>query len=320
MKKMFFCLAILTMLISMVSCGSTENGGTSESKATTKVAVTTIADSAKDEKTATTAANGAEKSKDSAKSETTANDAANSNLDLKEEERLFGGYVDTQGDVLNLRNEPFPTADIIGTIPDKTQIDVYSCGKADWYCTSYNGKSGYVSADYIKEIESYMGNASAGINVAPAPTVAEAVEIRDALNFADELMTSCGLNTDTTQEYVSENGNIYHKVVDGSFRSTADIRNYFTTYMTESYISSRYDNLYGSSNSKCIDVNGELYLEYRPIGGIYSFYNDTPVIVASENYEEGYSIKLRANCYGSDIIVVVDVIREDERWKIIDVQ
>ena len=33
-----------------------------------------------------------------------------------------------------------------------------------------------------------------------------------------------------------------------------------------------------------------------------------------------YSIKLRANCYGSDIIVVVDVIREDERWKIIDVQ
>jgi hypothetical protein len=165
-----------------------------------------------------------------------------------------------------------------------------------------------------------MGNASAGINVAPAPTVAEAVEIRDALNFADELMTSCGLNTDTTQEYVSENGNIYHKVVDGSFRSTADIRNYFTTYITESYISSRYDNLYGSSNSKCIDVNGELYLEYRPIGGIYSFYNDTPVIVASENYKEGYSIKLRANCYGSDIIVVVDVIREDERWKIIDVQ
>ena len=315
MKKMFFCLAILTMLISMVSCGSTENGGTSESKATTKVAVTTIADSAKDEKTATTAANGAEKSKDSAKSETTANDAANSNLDLKEEERLFGGYVDTQGDVLNLRNEPLPTADIIGTIPDKTQIDVYSCGKAGWYCTSYNGKSGYVSADYIKEIESYMGNASA-----PAPTVAEAVEIRDAINFADELMTSCGLNTDTTQEYVSENGNIYHKVVDGSFRSTADIRNYFTTYMTESYISSRYDNLYGSSNSKCIDVNGELYLEYRPIGGIYSFTNDTPVIVASENYEGGYSIKLRDTAYGSDSIVVVDVIREDERWKIIDVR
>lgn len=324
MKKMISCIAILTMLASMVSCGSTENGGTSEnvktsSKTTTSAAVTTTADSAKDEKTATTAANGADNSKDSAKTETSANDAANSNLDLKEEDRLFGGYVDTQGDVLNLRNEPFPTADIISTIPDKTQIYIYSCGKAGWYCTSYNGKSGYVSADYIKEIESYTGNASAENHGAPAPTVAEAVEIRDALKFADQLMTGYGLNTDTTQEYVSENGNIYHKVVDGSFRSTADIRNYFTTYMTASYISSRCDYLYGSSNSKCIDVNGELYLEYRPIGGIYSFCDDTPVIAASENYEGGYSIKLRDNAYGSDTIVVVDVIREDERWKIIDV-
>lgn len=320
MKKIISCLAILTMLASMVSCGSTESGGTSDNTVPTKAAVTTtVAETSKDEKT-TTAAKVAEKSKDSAKNETSANDTAKSELVLKEEDRLFGGYVDTQGDVLNLRNEPFQTADIIATIPDKTQIDIYSCGRADWYCTSYNGKSGYVSADYIKAIESYMGNASAGIHGASEPTVAEAIEIRDALTFADRLMTSAGLNTDTTQEYVSENGNIYHKVVDGSFRSTADIRNYFTTYMTESYISSCCGNLYGSSNSKCIDVNGELYLEYRPMGGIYSFTNDTPVIVASENYEGGYSIKLRDTAYGSDSIVVVDVIREDERWKVINVR
>ena len=155
MKKMISCLAILTMLASMVSCGSTESGGTSDNTVPTKATVTTTAaETSKDEKT-TTAAKVAEKSKGTTKNDTSANDETNSTLVLKEEDRLFGAYVDTQGDVLNLRNEPFPTADIIAAIPDKTQIDIYSCGKAGWYCTSYNGKSGYVSADYIKEIQDY---------------------------------------------------------------------------------------------------------------------------------------------------------------------
>ena len=73
---------------------------------------------------------------------------------LNEADRLFGGYVETQGDTLNLRKEPFTTADILAAIPSGTQIDVYSCGKTDWYCTSYNGKTGYVSAEYVKAIKS----------------------------------------------------------------------------------------------------------------------------------------------------------------------
>ena len=73
-------------------------------------------------------------------------------LILNERDRLFGGYVATDSGDLNLRAEPFPTADILTSIPKDTQIDVYSCGKAGWYCTSYNGKTGYISADYVKEI------------------------------------------------------------------------------------------------------------------------------------------------------------------------
>lgn len=155
MRKMISCIAILVMLSSIVSCGSTDKGGTSDNTVPTKAAVTTTAaETSKDEKT-TTASNGAENSKDTTKNDTSANDAASSTLILKEEDRLFGAYVDTQGDVLNLRNEPFPTADIITTIPDKTQIDIYSCGKVGWYCTSYDGKSGYVSAEYIQKIQDY---------------------------------------------------------------------------------------------------------------------------------------------------------------------
>ena len=164
MKKMIYCLAMLTMLASMVSCGSTENVGTSENvisspKITTSVAATTAEAVASKAKKTTTAANATEKptekAKDTEVADTSANDSEQSTIVLNEEERLFGAYVDTQGDVLNLRNEPFPTAEVIATIPDKTQIDIYSCGRADWYCTIYNGTSGYVRAEYIKEIPAY---------------------------------------------------------------------------------------------------------------------------------------------------------------------
>ena len=60
MKKMISCLATLTVLASMVSCGSTESGGASEnvipSKTTTAV-TTAAADTSKDNTKATTAAN-----------------------------------------------------------------------------------------------------------------------------------------------------------------------------------------------------------------------------------------------------------------------
>ena len=152
MKKTVICLAILTMMSAAVSCGNTGNNGTLENsqKTTTSSAVTTAApEASKAEKT--TAANVSAKSETENKAKDTEQNAPTFN----ESDRLFGGYVATQGDDLNLRNEPFPTADIIDTIPNGTQIDIYSCGRAGWYCTVFKGKSGYVSADYIKEIESY---------------------------------------------------------------------------------------------------------------------------------------------------------------------
>jgi hypothetical protein len=167
MKKIVTCIAILTMMSAMVSCGRTETDGTDEkisiSKTTTSAETTTETTTAaattasKDEKKAenTTSAAVTDKVKANEKAETPVKEAEKEQLVLNENERLFGGYVDTNGDALNIRKEPFTTAEIIGSIPDKTQINVFSCGKADWYATSFNGKTGYISADYVKEIPSY---------------------------------------------------------------------------------------------------------------------------------------------------------------------
>lgn len=61
------------------------------------------------------------------------------------------GYVQTKsGAVLNLRDEPSTSAGILTSIPQHTNITLYTSGRSDWYYTSYNGKSGYVSAEYVQ--------------------------------------------------------------------------------------------------------------------------------------------------------------------------
>lgn len=163
MKKLVTCLAILTMMSAMVSCGKTESDGTGEkvsAKTTTSSSQTTTAAAtaaSKEEKKAenTTSADVTDKVKTTDKAEAPAKEAEKEPLVLKESDRLFGGYVATDSGDLNLREEPFTTAAIIGSIPNGTQIDVYSCGKSGWYAASFNGKTGYISANYIKEIPAY---------------------------------------------------------------------------------------------------------------------------------------------------------------------
>ncbi len=185
MKKMITCLAILTMLSTMVSCGiddvgetfgstpdiitstsSPETAGTKSSEPETEA--TETAHAAAEEKTeakapanaendeATAAAPAADNAQPKAPepTEAPANEAPKEPLVLNENERLFGGYVDTKGGDLNMREEPFTSAEVIGSIPDGTQINVFSCGKAGWYATSFNGKTGYISADFVNEIPS----------------------------------------------------------------------------------------------------------------------------------------------------------------------
>ena len=308
MKKMISCLAILTMLASMVSCGSTENGGTSENTAPTKAAVTTTAEAgaAKDEKT-TTAANGAEKSKDTAKADTSAKDSEQSNMVLKEEDRLFGAYVDTQGDGLNLRNEPFPTADIITTIPDKTQIDIYSCGKAGWYCTSYNGKSGYVSADYIKEIGSDDQGIGIGSNVAMA---GEASAILKALNDIDLIGGGGGVAVDSSNA-IHEGYAVYEKVTDSRFTKLDDVKKYITDNICGTLLD-RYSCFYEGDGAYFKEIDGVLY--FRQIGRGAGFpYTDDVVI--KDVTDTSFTIKAKFDNFGGYSDITVKAVKDNGLWK-----
>lgn len=79
--------------------------------------------------------------------------------DLKEEKKedkveekydyIGIAYVDVAGSTLNLREKPNTDCTILASIPDATQLVVYKTNTNGWYYTSFKGKTGYVSADYI---------------------------------------------------------------------------------------------------------------------------------------------------------------------------
>lgn len=62
---------------------------------------------------------------------------------------LFNGYIATKNEELNLRSYPNTDSTILAKIPKGTEVDIYESYFEGWYITYYNGKYGYVSADYI---------------------------------------------------------------------------------------------------------------------------------------------------------------------------
>jgi hypothetical protein len=185
MKKAIVMLTILSLFTaSAVSCGAGTNPTPSQQNST---AVTTIAggttsantDAANSGAVQTDTANSGAEQTNAAptaqsgnpanaqspapQSENTAeaNDAGQTNPVINPEFRLFGGYVATQGDDLNMRKEPNTSSEVLDKIPNGTQLDVYSCETSGWYQVIFNNKKGYVSAEFIKKIDSYGGAESA---------------------------------------------------------------------------------------------------------------------------------------------------------------
>lgn len=74
------------------------------------------------------------------------------------------GYISTQSDPLSLRYAANPDSKSLASIPRNTSVELYYTDFNDWYYTTYNGHSGFVSAKYITmgnppevSVDSYYG-------------------------------------------------------------------------------------------------------------------------------------------------------------------
>lgn len=63
-------------------------------------------------------------------------------------EAIRRGYVATDGSTLHLRSYPSATSRMLAAIPNGSALTIYGTVNG-WYVVSWNGMTGYVSADYV---------------------------------------------------------------------------------------------------------------------------------------------------------------------------
>lgn len=71
-------------------------------------------------------------------------------------EYMSTGKVNVESGGLNLRKEMDKNSDVVTLIPKNTSIYLYNCHNSEWYYTEYDGKYGYVYAEYVSiDVPSY---------------------------------------------------------------------------------------------------------------------------------------------------------------------
>ena len=135
------------------------------------------------------------------------------------------GVGATTGSSLRLRAEANTTSDVVTTLDKGVAVAILDDSNKDWFRISYNGKSGFVSADYLVVDQDNVFTTFGRVN-------ANSVPVRAAASNEGELLSS--VNADTI---VTING-----FVDGWYDVTCK-------YGTEGYIRSDYVDLTNSDGS-----------------------------------------------------------------------
>lgn len=173
-----------------------------------------------------------------------------------------------------------------------------------------------VQSEGSSEVSADTTDVAPSVEDGDAPTIQEAQTIIAALNRID-LIGAGALTFDSDSEYTDADGNIYHKVTDSEFGSTADLREYMNTYLTQEMIEERYLGILDGEQPMCIDVEDELYIKYASRGGGFAFSDIEPVIEKSS--EDGYSILTEYDNYGALETMDIGVRKEDGVYKIYNI-
>ena len=171
----------------------------------------------------------------------------------------------TTGSSLRLREEPSTSASIVTTLNKGVAVAILADEADGWYKISYNGKSGFVSADYMvvdqdNVFSSYGRTNGDGVNVrAGASTDSEVL----ATVNKGTVVTVNGFDNgwyDVTCEYGTE-GYIHSDFLDltSSNSSSSDIVDSAMQHLGTRYV-------YGGASSSGFDCSGFTMYMYKQLG------------------------------------------------------
>ena len=145
-----------------------------------------------------------------------------------------------------------------------------------------------------------------------APTPNECKVIVDNLQMLDYLMcmSPAVVTYDENEAFCPDEYTTYYKVTDGECSSIDEIRNFLQRAATPDFIADSCSYIIDGENTNYIEIDGDLYVLYRPIGGIYSFVTDDMQV--AEKTAHGYLITVTDSSYGGNQLIGIEVIYDDD--------
>ena len=123
----------------------------------------------------------------------------------------FGTAVVTSGP-LRLREESNTSSDVLGMAPTGTEVELLSDAENGWYKVNFNGKVGYMSADYLEVL-------STGSSEVKTGTTDYALNVRKGPGISYNRIVCLPQNTTVT---ILESVNGWYKINVGSVTGYAD--------------------------------------------------------------------------------------------------
>ena len=155
-----------------------------------------------------------------------------------------------------------------------------------------------------------------------APTLAECKVIVDNLQMMDYLMcmSPAVVTYDENEAFCPDEYTTYYKVTNGEFSSIDEIRNFLAKAATPDFIAESCSYIIDGENTNYIEIDGDLYVLYRPIGGVYSFVTDDMQV--AEKTAHGYLVTVTDSSYGGNQLIGIEVVEDEnyENWLISSVR
>lgn len=145
--------------------------------------------------------------------------------------------------------------------------------------------------------------------------VSAARQLLGALNYIDQI--GGGNIPRDDENAIDVDGRQFAKV-SAQFTDTADLDEYMRSYLTDSFIESRYSGILGGDEPYYIDIDGELYgyVTAKGCGFQWIMEDGEPVVELKDSADDNYTITTKFDDYGAENEMEVRIVKDNGYRKI----
>ena len=226
------------------------------------------------------------------------------------EEEIAIGVGQTTGSALRMREGPSTDTSVVYTLNKDTTMSILDGSNEEWYRVAYNGKTGYVSAEYLRELdENEEFKAYAKVNGEGVYVREAASDASDVLNVIDNKaqVTITGFEEGWyavkcqygTEGYIRSD---FLDLVNPTPVSSSSSSSSGIVALAKRYIGTRY--VYGGASSRGFDCSGFTMFLYKQYG-----YKLEHSASAQFNCGYGYKVYSKSALQPGDLVFFRDPSR-----------